>query len=91
MYKPIPVPVPPGHKYCHACSTPHPVANFYRSRNQPDGLASQCRDCAKASRRKSREMQKLVQEVIDDMAEYFREHPSKPYEVPVAPMSNPYP
>ena len=88
-WKKIPVPVPPGHKYCHSCSTVHPLGGFYRNRSTPDGLTSQCRECAKVSGRKSRAMQKLIEETAEEMREFLRN--LKPYEAPVPPMSVPYP
>lgn len=85
--KNVPVPVPPGSKYCHGCQSVHPHGGFHSNRTQPDGLASQCKGCARASRHRAKEMQRLVEDGIAEMRDYFQRRPLKPYEWPVAPMS----
>ena len=87
--KNIPVPVPSGSKFCHSCQTPHPLSGFGSHRGQKDGLNSQCKACARASSKRSRHLAKLVK----DTAKLVRSIPAQmdPYELPVEPMSVPYP
>lgn len=54
MFKRKP-PVPSGKRYCHACESARPVAEFYRNRSQPDGHDSQCKACRKVGARCTRE------------------------------------
>ena len=35
-------------KQCHTCSTAKPVAEFYKNKGKPDGLASICAPCGRA-------------------------------------------
>lgn len=60
----IPVTVPRGSKFCHACQTVHPISEFYSSRNRPDGLHTQCKECHKETSRKSRERRKPILEAV---------------------------
>lgn len=89
--KSIPAHVPERHKFCHSCQTVHHVARFYRNRSQPDGLTSQCRECAKASGKASRERSNLVEEVAAEMQAYFATRPPETIVETVPPMSVPYP
>ena len=41
----IPVPVPPGRRYCHGCSTVKLIAEFGRDQTRADGLRYNCRPC----------------------------------------------
>jgi hypothetical protein len=88
--KNIPVPVPPGSKFCHACQTVHPVSAFNRNRSQSDGLCSQCRVCAKATAKKSREIQKIIADGLAAIDERLANSTFE-YEFPVEPMSVPNP
>ena len=87
--KNIPVPVPSGSKFCHSCQTPHPLSGFGSHRGQKNGLNSQCKACARASSKKSRRMARLVEEVAAEMRPFLIRR--KTYELPVEPMSVPYP
>lgn len=37
----------PEVKTCSKCDKEKPVVEFYRNRDRPDGLTSECRDCTK--------------------------------------------
>lgn len=87
--KNIPVPVPPGSKYCHGCNSVRSLSGFHNNRSQPDGLASQCKECARAGRQKADDLRKLVEDVGEEMREYFRNRPEQPFEEVVRPMSVP--
>ncbi len=87
--KNIPERVPPGSKFCHSCQSVHPFSGFYRDPSSPDGLRSQCRDCAKASGSRFCHMTKLIEEVAEEMKPFLAK--LKPYEFPIKPMSVPYP
>lgn len=86
--KNIPVPVPRGSKFCHSCQTVHPLSEFYGNRSQPAGRTSQCRECKKASSKRSREIQKIIEEDVALMDERLA-NSSFEYEFPVEPMSVP--
>lgn len=86
--KNIPVPVPRGNKFCHSCQTAHPLSGFYRNRSQSDGRTSQCRDCAKASGKRSREIQRIIAEGVASIDARLATS-TFVYELPVEPMSVP--
>lgn len=86
--KNIPVPVPRGSKFCHSCQTVHRLSGFYRNRSQPDGHTSQCRECAKASGKRSREIRKIIEEGVASIDERLASSIFG-YEFPVEPMSVP--
>ncbi len=88
--KNIPVPVPRGSKFCHSCQTTHPLSGFYRNRSQSDGLTSQCRKCAKATAKKSREIQKIIAEGVASIDARLANSTFN-YDFPVDPMSVPNP
>ena len=54
-----------GYKYCHRCESAKLDADFSRNRATPDGLASQCKPCAKARQTQSRINKLRVQAVVD--------------------------
>jgi len=54
MFKRKP-PVAAGRKYCCACKSAKPLAEFYRNRSQRDGYDSQCKGCRKVGARCTRE------------------------------------
>lgn len=54
-----------GYKYCFCCREPKPLAEFGRNRSNSDGHASQCKDCAKASRKASQFRMALVKEATE--------------------------
>ena len=41
-----PADIPPGHKFCIACKTIMPVANFSPEKTRKDGLRPYCKPCA---------------------------------------------
>lgn len=41
-----PADIPHGHKFCTACRTIHPIANFSPDRARKDGLRQCCKPCA---------------------------------------------
>lgn len=88
--KNIPVPVPPGSKFCHRCQTVHPLSSFYRNRTQPDGHTSRCSSCCKQADREAREMRKFLDEEMAAMDKRLAAS-TFTYEFPVPPMSVPYP
>ena len=49
----IPLPVPPGAKYCLCCRAVKPLAEFRRDRDATDGLRRYCAPCARAKHKAS--------------------------------------
>jgi len=88
--KNIPVPVPRGSKFCHSCQTVHPLSEFYRNRSQPDGHTSQCRECVKASGKRSREIRKIIEEGVASIHARLANSTFE-YQFLVEPMSVPNP
>lgn len=54
-----------GYKYCHRCESAKLDADFSRNRATPDGLASQCKPCAKARQTQSHINKLRVQAVVE--------------------------
>lgn len=48
----IPVPVPPGSKWCHQCASLQPLQRFEVDRSKPDGRAYACPRCLDGKRRR---------------------------------------
>lgn len=62
MRKPIPVPVPPGSKYCYTCATVKPVQSFYIDRSAKDGRCSCCRHCDRRAAKDRAQCQRIMSE-----------------------------
>ena len=60
MRKPIPVPVPPGSKYCFTCATVKPVQSFYANRTTHDGRCSRCTDCDRVAAIERATLQRIL-------------------------------
>lgn len=89
--KNVPVPVPPGSKYCHGCKSVHSLSSFYRESRRPDGRTTRCRDCVKASAKEGAEIRAMIEETVARIEEAHRNPKPFTYEFPVPPMSVPYP
>lgn len=56
----IPIPVPPGEKYCHQCARSRSLAAFKPDRRRPDGLSSGCYECTVRRRKERQAIARLV-------------------------------
>jgi hypothetical protein len=59
MKRNVPVPVPPGSKWCFRCSQLLPLQSFSIDRRKADGRAYGCRKCLRAKQRERRLIQAL--------------------------------
>lgn len=65
--KHIPVPVPPGLKWCHKCQRARSPAAFRADRRRPDGLQSTCHECNESRRKERLAIERLCREAARRM------------------------
>lgn len=87
MPKRIPNDVPEGHKWCHQCATAKPHSAFYRNKRSPDGLLYCCKACTAATRERTEEHLRIIEEVLQESREMAARRPPKVYEPYIPPLS----
>lgn len=74
----IPIPVPPGEKYCHQCARSRSLAAFKPERRRPDGLTSGCYECTVRRRKERLVIDRLVREHAERiMAKQYARTPAE--------------
>lgn len=75
----VPVPVPPGHRWCFGCSRLLPLGAFAVERRDPEGRTTRCRQCRRRARRERREREAILEEAAERiLAAYRRQLPADP-------------
>lgn len=75
----VPVPVPPGHRWCFGCSRLLSLGAFSVERRNPEGRTMRCRRCRLRARRELRERQAIIEEAAARIeAAFYRQLPADP-------------
>ena len=75
----VPVPVPPGSRWCFGCSRLLPLGAFAVERRDPEGRTKRCRRCLHRARHERRERQAIIEEAVARIeAAYRRQRPDDP-------------
>lgn len=75
----VPVPVPPGSRWCFGCSRLLTLGAFPPDKRNPEGRHTRCGECQVRARYERRERQAIIEEAAARIeAAYRRQRPADP-------------